>query len=277
MYHHRLVISYKGTSYFGWQDLGADEQKPTVQASIHQILKKICKYQRCTISAASRTDAGVHAQGQVAKITIPIEIESGKLLLGMNSLLPDDIRILQCEPCAAEFNPNKDCKSKEYHYYFCTDPIYNPVLSDIVTDIVAHIPSKSHSNTAVTDDIVSFDIVPLDIELMQQACKLFIGEHDFYSFARRDASISSTFRTIFSCEILQAQASTFGNNIYYLKIVGNGFLKQMVRYIAGALFALGRNQLSLSDISEALANHKEEKISSRAKSRGLHLIQIVYN
>ena len=262
MYHHRLVISYKGTSYFGWQDLGASEQKPTVQASIHQVLKKICKYQSCTISAASRTDAGVHAQGQVVKITIPIAIESGKLLLGMNSLLPDDIRILQCEPCAAEFNSNKDSKSKEYHYYFCTDPIYNPVLNDIV----AHIPSNS--KTSATE--------PLDIELMQRACKLFIGEHDFYSFASRDASISSTFRTIFSCEILQALPSTFGNNIYYLKIVGNGFLKQMVRYIAGALFALGRNELSLSDISGALVNHKEEKISSRAKSRGLHLIQIYY-
>jgi tRNA pseudouridine38-40 synthase len=262
MYYHRLVISYKGTSYFGWQDLGASEKKPTVQASIHQVLKKICKYQTCTISAASRTDAGVHAQGQVVKITIAIAIESGKILLGMNSLLPDDIRILQCEPCAAEFNSNKDSKSKEYHYYFCTDPIYNPVLNDIV----AHIPSNRKASATE----------PLDIELMQRACKLFIGEHDFYSFARRDANISSTSRTIFSCEILRAQPSAFGNQIYYLKIVGNGFLKQMVRYIAGALFALGRNQLSLSGISEALVNHKEEKISSRARSRGLHLIQICY-
>ena len=267
MYHHRLVISYKGTSYFGWQDLGTGEQKPTVQASIHQVLKKICKYQSCTISAASRTDAGVHAQGQVIKITIAIKIESGKLLLGMNSLLPDDIRILQCEPCTAEFNSNKDSKSKEYHYYFCTDPVYNPVLNDIVT------PVPSNSKASATELL---DIAPLDIKLMQRACKLFIGEHDFYSFARRDASISSTFRTVFSCEILQAQPSTFGNNIYYLKIVGNGFLKQMVRYIAGALFALGRNQLSLSDISEALVSHKEEKISSKAKSRGLHLIKICY-
>ena len=262
MYHHRLVISYKGTSYFGWQDLGTGGQTPTVQASIHQVLKKICKYQSCTISAASRTDAGVHAQGQVVKITIAIAIESGKLLLGMNSLLPDDIRIMQCEPCAAEFNSNKDSKSKEYHYYFCTDPIYNPVLNDFV----AHIPSNSKAPATE----------PLDIELMQRACKLFIGEHDFYSFARRDVNISSTFRSIFSCEILQAQSSTFGNKIYYLKIVGNGFLRHMVRYIAGALFALGRNQLSLSDISEALVNQKEEKISSRARSRGLHLIQISY-
>ena len=266
MYHHRLVISYKGTNYFGWQDLGTSEQKPTVQASIYQVLKKICKYQSCTISAASRTDAGVHAQGQVVKITIAIAIESGKLLIGMNSLLPDDIRILQCEPCAEEFNSNKDSKSKEYHYYFCTDPIYNPVLNDIVAPVPSNSPSNSKASATE----------PLDIELMQRACKLFIGEHDFYSFARRDANISSTLRTIFSCEILQAQPSTFGNKIYYLKIVGNGFLKQMVRYIAGALFALGRNQLSLSDISEALVNHKEEKISSRANSRGLHLIQICY-
>lgn len=261
-YHHRLLISYKGTSYFGWQDLGRSEQRDTVQASVHQILKKICKYQNCTISAASRTDAGVHAQGQVLKITIPLAIESGKLLLGMNSLLPDDIRIMQCEPCTAEFNPNKDSKSKEYHYYFCTDIIYNPVLNDILV----HIPSHS-----ITSDARS-----LDIELMRQACKLFIGEHDFYSFAKRDATMNSTFRTIFSCEILETQPSTFGNKIYYLKIVGKGFLRHMVRYIAGALFALGRNQLSLSDISEALVHHKEKKISPKAKSRGLHLIQVYY-
>ena len=262
MYHHRLVISYKGTRYFGWQDLGTGQKKPTVQASIHQILKKICKYQNCTISAASRTDSGVHAQGQVVKITIPIAIDSEKLLLGMNSLLPDDIRILQCEPCAAEFNPNTDSKSKEYHYYFCTDPIYNPVLDDFV----AHIPPNSKTSTAE----------PLDIELMQRACKLFVGEHDFYRFARRDANIGSTCRTIFSCEILQAQPLIFGNKICYLKIVGNGFLRYLIRYIAGALFALGRSQLSLSDISEALVNHKGEKISPKARSRGLHLIHICY-
>lgn len=260
MYHYRLVISYKGTRYFGWQDLGTSEQKPTVQASIYQVLEKICRYKSCTISAASRTDAGVHAQGQVAKITIAMAIDSGKLLLGMNSLLPDDIRILRCEPCAADFNANKDCTSKEYHYYFCTDPIYNPVLNDIV----AHIPANAKANTAE----------PLDIALMQRACGLFVGEHDFYSFARRDATISSTVRTVFSCDILRAQPSAFGNEIYYIKIVGNGFLKQMVRYIAGALFALGRNQVGLNDISEALLNQKADKISPRAKSRGLHLVQV---
>ena len=260
MYYHRFIISYKGTSYFGWQDIGMNEQKPTIEASIHKALKKICKYQNCTISAASRTDAGVHAQGQVLKISIDLSIKSEKLLLGMNSLLPDDIRILQCEPCVSEFNPNKDSKSKEYHYYFCTDTIHNPVLNEVI----AHIPSNSKA------------VGSLDIELMQEACRLFMGEHDFYSFSKRDKAMSSTIRTIISCEILQTKASPFGNKIYTIKIVGTGFLRYMVRYIAGALFALGRKQISLSDISEALVNHKEEKLSSRAKSRGLHLIEISY-
>ena len=262
MYHHRLVISYKGTRYFGWQDLGKNDEKPTVQASIHQALNKICKYQSFTIATASRTDAGVHAQGQVVKATIAIAIESEKLLLGMNSLLPDDIRVLQSTPCAADFNSNKDSKSKEYHYYFCTDPVHNPVLNDVV----AHVSPASKPSVAK----------PLDIELMQHACKLFIGEHDFYSFSKRDTNAGSTLRTIFSCEVLRAQPLTFGNEIYCLKIIGNGFLKHMVRYIAGALFALGRNQISLSAISDALVNHKEEKLSSKAKSHGLHLIQINY-
>ena len=260
MYHHRLVISYKGTRYFGWQELNVSEEKPTIEASIDHVLTKICKHQSFTISAASRTDAGVHAQGQVLKITIPLLIESEKILLGMNSLLPNDIRVLQCAPCEAKFNSNKDSKNKEYHYYFCTDTVYNPVLNDII----AHIPSDSKNNPT------------LDIERMQEACKLFIGEHDFYSFTKRDNTIPSTFRTITRCEILKAESLAFGNDVYCLKIIGKGFLRYMIRYIAGALFEVGKSQLSLSDISEALIHHKEEKLSSRAKSKGLHLIEITY-
>lgn len=262
MYHYRLVILYKGSNYFGWQDLGVSEEKPTIQASIQQVLNKICKNESGTVSAASRTDAGVHAQGQVVKITIPIEIKSQMLLLGMNSLLPADIRILECQSCASEFNANRDSTSKEYHYYFCTDTVHNPIFNDIV----AHIPSNGKSSTDAS----------LDIKRIKEGCQLFVGEHDFYSFAKRDTSMNSTVRTIISCEIVKAQPLGFGNNVYYLKIVGEGFLRYMVRYIVGALFQLGRNQLSLSDINEALAHHKEEKISARAKAKGLHLIEIFY-
>ncbi|MCF6244445.1 MAG: tRNA pseudouridine(38-40) synthase TruA [Sulfurovum sp.] len=236
--------------------MGEGEDKPTIQASIQKVLQQIYKSQDCIIATASRTDAGVHAQGQVIKISIPLDINSDKLHLGMNSLLPDDIRILDCKASTQAFNPNKDSKSKEYHYYFCTDIIHNPLLNDTV----AHIPSST-----------------LDIARMKEACTLFVGEHDFYSFAKRDSSMVSTLRTVVSCEIVQTQTLAFSNEVYALKIVGEGFLRYMVRYMAGALFALGRGELSLEDISEALAQHKEEKLSARAKSRGLHLIGVHYN
>jgi len=262
MYHHRFVIAYKGTHYFGWQDLGSHQEKPTIQASIEKALKKICNYANCTVSAASRTDAGVHAQGQVAKVTISLVITSEKLLLGMNSLLPEDIRILECSPCSEQFNANQDSMSKRYHYYFSTNTVFDPILNDIVV----HVPS--YHNASISE--------PLNIEAMKEACQLFIGEHDFYSFAKRDTTMNSTFRTIISCEILQMQASPLGTNIYYLKIVGEGFLRYMVRYIVGALFALGRNQVSLNNIRDALMKHKEKQISAKAKSHGLHLVEIYY-
>ena len=252
------MVSYKGTHYYGWQDLGTTtKHKPTIEATVLQVVKKICNYQDCTIATASRTDAGVHAQGQVVKISIALNIDSKKLLLGMNSLLPDDVRVVQCQPSTQTFNPNKDSKSKEYHYHFCIDSIHNPLLNDTV----AHIHSHAEKS--------------LNIALMQKACKLFIGKHDFYSFAKRDNTMNSTFRTVLSCEIIKI-ASTFGNEIYTIKIVGEGFLRYMVRYIAGALFALGKEQIDLDDISDALVNHKEEKLSARAKSRGLHLIEVFY-
>jgi len=260
MYYHRLTVSYKGTHYYGWQDIGEGEknqiiEKVTIERSIQKVLQRICKSPNCTIATASRTDAGVHALGQVIKVSIPLAIDSKKILLGMNSLLADDIRILHCKPSTKTFNPNKDSKSKEYHYSFCTNTIHNPMLNDSV----AHITSEK----------------PLDIALMQEACKLFVGEHDFYSFAKRDTSMHSTMRTIVSCALVQ-QPTMFGTEFYSIKIIGEGFLRYMVRYMVGALFALGKGEIELSDIVDALAHRNEEKLSARAKARGLCLIEVSY-
>jgi len=180
----------------------------------------------------------------------------------MNSLLPEDIRILKCISCSSKFNPNTDTINKEYHYYFCTNKVFNPMFNDIVTHITFNrTPEK---------------IMKFDISLMQKACELFIGEHDFYSFAKKDMKLHSTCRTILDCKILKVPNSVFGNKVYYLKIIGKGFLTHMVRYIAGALFALGRSQLKFDDISNAIENHKETKLTAKAKSNGLHLMKICY-
>ncbi|MBV1869933.1 MAG: tRNA pseudouridine(38-40) synthase TruA [Gammaproteobacteria bacterium] len=262
MHALRIVVAYKGTHYYGWQDLGSNEQKPTVQGSIHKALKRVCKHQDCIVSGASRTDAGVHALGQVAKLTVPMDIKPLKLQMSLNALLPDDIRITECCACPLRFNPNQDAASKEYHYFFSVGSIASPLLSDIVT----HITPASEPLTCE----------PINIDKMKEACQLFIGTHDFYSFATRDASVRSTQRTISRCEIVSATFGGLNGDVYALEISGDGFLKHMVRYISGALIKLARGELDLIQISEALLARQEKKLAPKSKAKGLHLISINY-
>ena len=258
MYYFRVTIAYKGTRYFGWQAQSANtrnEEKPTVEGTLRNALGNITKHQACSVSCASRTDGGVHAQGQVAKIALPIAISADHLQLGLNSLLPADIRILSCVSSSKAYQPNRSNSSKEYHYYFSVSSIANAVMSDISTH---HLKP---SNT-------------FDPALMREACKLFVGKHDFMNFSGRDKEISSTVREVFQCEIVPANFSPLANNMFYLKIVGDGFLKYMVRYIVGALLALDKERISLHDIAIALEAQCEVKLTPKAKSKGLHLIHI---
>ncbi len=259
MYYFRVTLAYKGTHYSGWQAQSLDtfrEEKPTVEGTILNALKKIVKYQPCTISAASRTDRGVHAQGQQARITLPISISPEHLLLGLNSLLPGDIRVLKCTASTKEYQPNRNSMSKEYHYYFVASPVDNVATSDIAS----YLPSKSHE--------------PDNLELLRAACQLFVGQHDFYSFSRRDKSVVTSVREVLYCDIHQANFMPMVDGMYYLKIVGDGFLKYMVRYLMGALLGLARGRITLDDISLHLQQHHEHKLSPRAYAKGLHLIHI---
>jgi tRNA pseudouridine38-40 synthase len=259
LYYFRVTLAYKGTRYFGWQAQSLDtirEERPTVEGTILNALKKISNYQPCTISAASRTDAGVHAQGQQAKIKLPIEISPENLLRGLNSLLPDDIRVLACTPSSIDFQPNRASVSKEYHYYFVTSPVNNVATSDIAL----HLPSISHE--------------PDNLVLLREACQLFVGRHDFYNFSSRDKSVVTSYRKIFYCDIHQANFMPLVKHTYYLKIIGDGFLKYMIRYLMGALLDLARKRITLDDITLFLQHHQSHKLSSRAKAKGLHLIHI---
>ena len=266
-YHYKVVISYKGSNYFGWQDLGDSGQKPTVQWLITQVLRRICKLADCKVAAASRTDAGVHAMGQVAKISISVAIPAGKLQLGMNSLLPDDIRIEECTDCLPEFSANRDSVSKVYRYYFSLDDVSTPLLNDIVAHV--NLGNGLQSNGLRSDKT-------LKLETMREACEHFIGEYDFYSFAVNNKQVKSTVRRVVRLELGQANFSDITNNTHYFEIEGSGFLRQMIRYIVGALFELARGNIDIAEIDAALHQHNEIKLSAKAKARGLHLMQINY-
>jgi tRNA pseudouridine38-40 synthase len=255
VFHYRVKISYKGTHYRGWQaqsKLEVESEPASVQGTIHQVLRKISKYQECKIAGTSRTDAGVHATGQLGKVSIPTEIAPAKLMQGMNSLLPADIRILSCEPCEKSFNPKTCATQKEYRYYFSCAEVANPVLGDLV----AHVPGS------------------LDWERMSEAAQLFVGEHDFYNFYRHNSASATTVRTVVSCELFETKLEPFGESLGVIQIRGEGFLKQMVRYIAGTLFEVGRGSVSLQEIRRYLEHHQEDKLCPKAKAHGLHLVLV---
>ena len=252
MYYYRCTIAYKGTSFFGWQY--QTNGKETVQEHIFKALRIIAKFKEVFIVGASRTDSGVHALGQAAKIGLPVNIVPDNLLKGLNSLLHNDIRIIQCEECDGSFNPIKDSISKEYHYYFSDKYPFNPQLRDII----------------------NFTSNSLDIELMKKGCELFIGTYDFTNFCRKSSNARTTIRTILNCEIFETSHSPFISKVYVLKVVGTGFLKQMVRYIAGTLLKLGEHKIDINRISEYLNNEKKDKPAPKAAAKGLHLFKVNY-
>lgn len=259
MYYYRVTIAYKGTHYFGWQAQSKDtlyEARPTVEGTINNALKKITNYQPCTVSAASRTDGGVHAQGQRAKITLSKNISPEHLQMGLNSMLPIDIRILKCESSTKGYQPTRNSVSKEYHYYFSASLVVNVATADIAL----HLPIKN--------------LEAENLALMKAACQLFFGSHDFYNFSSRDKTIVTSVRQVFYCDIHQASFSPLSENIYYLKIIGDGFLKYMVRYLMGALMDLIGKRITLDEIELYLQQHQEQKLSPKAQAKGLHLIHI---
>jgi tRNA pseudouridine38-40 synthase len=180
----------------------------------------------------------------------------------MNSLLAHDIRIVTCQHCSSNFNPSTQSTSKIYRYYFSLTEPSSPLLDDIVTPV--SLKTQSQSATA------------LALKNIEQASKLFVGEHDFYSFAVNDKSVKTTRRNILRLKLHQTNLSDFGQSLYYFEIEGNGFLRHMIRYMVGALFEVGKGTLASTDIVTALDCQQDSKLCPKAKARGLQLVKINY-
>lgn len=251
-YYYKAIISYKGTNYSGWQFQTVNKQ--TVQEYVEDVLRKIANFQNFQVIAASRTDSGVHASAQVLKITLPRDITPKNIKMGMNTKLPQDIRVLSIERSNKSFNVNQDVISKEYHYYFaCSD---KPIAS--------------------LNEIIYFCHDHLDLKLMTQACKLFIGTHNFSSFCVKGSRELNMERTITECFIKETSFGPSNLPIYFLEIKSSGFLKYMVRLIMAALFEVGRKNIDLQDLKKELSYTVECK-RKKAPAHGLHLINIEYS
>lgn len=249
---YKLKLSYKGTHYYGWQYQTTHAE--TVQNHVQKVISNIAKHKDFQVIGASRTDAGVHASGQVLKVVLPREVDPENLTRGMNSKLPHDIKVISSEFIHEDFNVNRDSKSKEYHYYFTMDQNENAAFSETIYTC----PER------------------LNLDKMKVACEKLMGEHNFTSFCTQGPNPTSPYRKILSCSIERTNFLTFSDEIYYLKIQGSGFLRYMVRYLMGALWDIGLDRLSIEDLERSLSDGKMHGVRTKAPSRGLHLINIEY-
>lgn len=255
IHYYRLTIQYKGTRYLGWQ-VQAESAGKTVQGEINRALSVISKSPDVKSLGAGRTDAGVHALGQVAKVSIPLSIEPVALLKALNGNLPDDIRVIACELSDEEFFPTVHAKSKEYHYHFTAERSFTAFQNDLMPNC-------------------SFD---LDFALMREACKILIGRHDFTNFYCEGTEVASNIREIYECEILEVRQGDWEMlpSHYMFRIVGNGFLKQMVRLLMGAIWNVGRGKISLETFKASLSSVKTQKLGPVAPPEGLYMFRVNY-
>jgi tRNA pseudouridine38-40 synthase len=207
-----FTLQYLGTRYGGWQ---LQANAPSVQQIVEEALATMFQ-QSIRLHSAGRTDAGVHAEGQRAHADLPFEIPSRGLILGVNQLLPPDIRVTVAEPVADSFHARFDTRGKTYAYR-----IWNAEVADVFA-------AETHAHVAQT----------LDVALMHDAAQTLIGTHDFHVFTVADPEVSSTVRTI------EAISVTRDGNRITLTVTADGFLRSMVRRIAGSLIEIGRGKLA---------------------------------
>lgn len=259
MNYYKAIIQYDGTDRMGFQ---WQEGMPTIQGDLNLSLQQILQG-KVTTRSASRTDKGVHAFGQVVKISAldPEPLD----LVRLNSVLPSHIRCLDITPCAGDFIPSVDQLSKEYRYLFTN----TPGVSGENQRYIAQTP------------------YPLNIDHIQTCIDMLKGRNDFRNFWSIGGISNTTVRDILETDLtLIDPRELFKDSLFsagevtscwQFRIVGSGFLKHMVRHLVGALWMVGNGRLSVEDFSNLLyGEQKEQRPWKKADPRGLYLLKVSY-
>lgn len=256
MNFYKLTLSYQGSAYKGWQ---IQPDARTVQGELNKSLKKMLKSQLRTIGSG-RTDAGVHALAQVVRLESEQSISIQALFKGLNSLLPNDIKVLDVTESSESFHPILSAQAKEYWYLMSFKSNLSPFESSLIT--------KFHGQ--------------IELDKLHEACRLFIGRHDFSHYFCVGTDIQSSVREIYECELIFVDQVGHWSELslsgpyYYLRIRGNGFLKQMVRLIVGTMIKYAKGQLNLEDIRVSLKDGKRPHLAPVAPPQGLYLAEVFY-
>jgi tRNA pseudouridine38-40 synthase len=261
-YYYRMRLQYDGTDYFGFQ---WQKDIPSIQNDLNLALAKLVSGNFSTMGA-SRTDSGVHALEQFAKITSDHPIECGNFPETLNGFLPAAIRCLDIVPSEKAFKPTSDSVSKEYRYLFT-----NAIGSN-------HTERRFIANNPY----------PLNLEAMRICAAAVVGKKDFKNFVSTGSNVTTTIREISLCEISEVSPSELfqGTGIFnggdvekcfQLRIEGNGFLKHMIRHLMTALWKVGNGRMTVEEFLSVLNGPKKEKrLWKVAHPKGLFLWRIHY-
>ena len=240
----RLIICYDGTRYKGWQRLPGTEN--TIQGKLEQTLTRLLG-EPVEISGSGRTDAGAHAEAQVANFHCQNKMPCDEILSGLRRYSPEDIGIDSCEETSERFHARLNCKSKTYRYR-----IWNSEKPCVFQRRFVYVmPEK------------------LDVEQMESAARFFLGEHDFSAFCGNAKMKKSTVRFIRSIRIIREGEEV---RLYF---TGNGFLHNMVRILVGTLVEAGRGERAPESIPELFGNKRAEA-GFLAPAKGLCLEEVMY-
>lgn len=243
----RLIIEYDGSRYQGWQRLGGDSNKNTIQGKLETVLSKMTK-EDIKIIGSGRTDAGVHAYGQVANFHTDTSFSCQQIKEYLTKYLPSDIGILKVEEAGERFHSRLNAKSKTY--------LYRIAIPD-VPNVFEHKYLWKFPE-------------PLDISRMKKAADYYIGSHDFKGFSSIKKTKKSTIREIYSVSIQQTEREI---QIIYQ---GNGFLHNMVRILTGTLVEIGQGTMNPEDILEVYQTKDRKNAGMTAPPQGLFLVKVEY-
>lgn len=240
----KMIVAYDGTNYCGWQ---IQNNGITIEEVLNRELTKLLK-EPITVIGASRTDSGVHSEGNVAVFNTENRMPADKICFALNQRLPDDIRILQSEEVAPDYHPRKQNCVKTYEYKIMNRKIEVPTM-------------RLYSY---------FCYFPLDVERMREGASYLVGEHDFKSFCTARGQAEETVRTIYSLDIDKS------GDLITIRIKGSGFLYNMVRIIAGTLMKVGMGVYPPAHVEEILDARDRMVAGPKAAAKGLSLISLEY-
>jgi tRNA pseudouridine38-40 synthase len=246
----KLTIQYDGTDFHGWQ---MQAELRTVQGELSQALSLI-EGRDVVLQGSGRTDAGVHAEGQVANVNLEKQITAEKLRAAVNGNVEKDVRVIAVEEAADEFHARYSAKDKTYVYRLVNGPVISPFWLRY-----AHHDART-----------------FDLERMIECAKLFLGTHDWTAFSSAQSDSETKLRTITNLTIASHWDERGRSQLIEMKVSADGFLRYMVRSIAGTLMAAGRGELDAAAIQRAIDHGDRLLAGATAPAGGLTLVSVRY-